>query len=343
WVQRDPETCKNRPEDNRAWGTTAYDPDHDQLLQWGGGHVAYVGNSVLHYSLKANRFYIGHRPEQGLVYAHGQGGMKISTSYRNRAFMTGHAYHSYAYDTVSGKLVVCGQSLAENTVKASLYFCYDPAATEWFPNPIRASFQAHYGFDRLCPTPHGVVAWASGKLWKVNWAKLEWEELPLSGVKLPAPSHEGHGLAYDSKRERLLLFSQAGRGEVEEYDLKKGEALFLSPSGKEVSLLGDVRCRELVYLPEWDAVLIASRVPDGEAKWRWPVYDCEKNEWMAVLFSGEEPIEKDYNVSLGLVYDLRRKLVWAMDAYAKVWALRVDLKAADIRPVDGLRGTVPAK
>ncbi|MGQ9663287.1 MAG: kelch repeat-containing protein [Kiritimatiellia bacterium] len=340
WVMRDKESQRNNPEANRAWGTTAYDPDHDQLLQWGGGHVAYVGNAVLHYSLKANRFYIGHRPEEGLMYAHGQGGMKISTSYRNRAFMTGHAYHSYAYDTVSGKLVVCGQTLAENTVKASLYFCYDPAAGEWFPNPIRAPFPAHYGFDRLCTTPTGVVAWASGKLWKVNWSELKWEELPLEGVKLPGVSHEMHGMVYDSVRGRLLLFSQAAKGDVVAYDFRSGRAESLSPAGKGVKVFGDVRCRELVYMPEWNAVLIASRIPDREGKMRWPLYDCAANAWKAVLLTGNDPTGKDYNVSLGLVYDTGRKIVWAADAYARIWALKPDLKAADVQPVEDAAATV---
>lgn len=333
WVLRDRAAQKNNPNDNRAWGTSVFDPDHDQILMWGGGHVAYVGNCVLHYSVKANQFYIGHRPEQGLMYAHGQGGMKISTSYRNRAFMTGHSYHSYAYDPTSGKLIVCGQTLAENTVKASLYFAYDPAANEWFPNPIRAPFLAHYGFDRLCPTPGGVVAWASDRLWKLNLTELRWDSMPLSGVKLLGPSHEGHGMVYDSKRDRLLMFGQ-GSGDVLSYDVKSGQVSALGPAGKGSAVFKNVRFRELVYLPEFDSVLIASRIPDAEGKMRWPLYDGGNNAWKAVLLSGSEPTGKDYNVSLGLMYDAKRKLIWAADHAASISALRLDLKTADVKPVE---------
>ena len=341
WVHRDPKTQKNNPRDNRAWGTAAFDPDHDQILLWGGGHVAYTGNCVLHYSVRSNQFYIGHRPEDGLRYAHGQGGMKISTSYRNRAFMTGHAYHSYGYDQPSGKLIVCGQSRAENGVKASLYFCYDAAATEWFPGPIPTPFAASYEFDRLYPTSRGIVGWASGELWRPDVAGLKWEKLPLAGAKLPGASHEGHGMVHDARRDRLLFFSQAAKGEVVAYDMKSGQASLLGPAGTGAGALGSIRCRELVYLPEFDAVLIASRIPDAEGKMRWPVYDCAANAWKAVLLGGSDPVGKDYNFGLGLMYDARRMLVWAADSYANIWALRLNLKAADLKPIKEVGNAPP--
>lgn len=333
WVTRDRKGQKNNPNDNRAWGTTIYDPEQDQLLQWGGGHVAYVGNSVLHYSLRSNQFYIGHRTEHALMYAAGQGGMKIAASYRNRAFMTGHSYHSYGYDRVSGKVLVCGQTMAEETVKASLYFCYDPVAAEWLPTPIPTPFQAHYGIDRLYPTAGGLVAWAGGEFWRPDVAGLTWAKLPRSGVKLPGGGHEAHGMVHDTKRDRLLLFSHASKGDVAAYDLKTGETTALSPEGKGTSK--GIMCRELVYLPEWDAVLVASRVPDADGKMRWPLYDCAKNAWQAVLLGGAEVTGKDYNVSLGLVYDSKRKLVWAVDHVANISALRLDLKTADVKSLEG--------
>ncbi len=339
WALRDRKQQKNNPDDNRAWSTSVFDPERDQILMWGGGHVAYVGNCVLHYSVKANQFYIGHRPEQGLMYAHGQGGMKIAVSYRNRAFMTGHAYHSYGYDIPSGKLIVCGQTLAENTVKASLYFCYDPAVGEWFPNPILTPFQAHYGFDRLSPTPRGIVAWASGALWKPDVAELRWEKMPLSGAKLPAATHEGHGMAHDLKRDRMLCFGQGG--EVLAYDYQTGQLSALGPVGATSALFKSVRFRELVYMPEHDSVLVGSRIPDAEGKMRWPLFDCGKNAWRAVLLSGDEPTGKDYNVSLGLMHDARRKLLWTADHAANISALRLDLKTADVIPLEAAAPVPP--
>lgn len=329
WVTREKASQQNNPNDNRAWGTVIYDPERDQFLHWGGGHVAYVGNSVLHYSLRTNRFYIGHRPEFGLVYAAGQGGMKNSTSYRNRAFMTGHSYHSYGYDRRSDKAVFCGQTLAEGTVKASLYFAYDPAGGEWLPGPLATPWEAHYGFDRLYPEPEGLLAWASGEFWRPDVAKRAWEKQPRTGAKLPNPSHEGHGMAYDTKRGRMLLFAGTY---VAAYDSKSGEVKALEPQGLNSG--HKFQCRELVYLPDWDAVLVASRVPDSDGKLRWLLYDCAKNAWHAVLLGGAEITGKTYNVALGLVYDSKRKLVWGVDNTATVSALRPDLKTADVRVLE---------
>lgn len=39
------------------------------------------------------------------------------------------------------------------------------------------------------------------------------------------------------------------------------------------------------------------------------------------------------NVSLGLVYDAKRKLFRAVDTNSRVFALRLDLKTADVQPL----------
>ena len=333
WMTLDRKEQKNNPDDNRAWGTTIYDPDHDQFLQWGGGHVAYTGNSVLHYSMKSNQFYIGHRPEFGLAYAAGQGGMPVSTSYRNRAFVPGHAYHNYGYDVTSGLLVICGQTTIENTTKQSLYFGYDPAKTEWLSTPIETPFQAFYGMDRLCTTPKGLIVWAqSGGIWRLDASALKWVAMPLSGEKLPGVGHEAHGLVYDEKADRVLLFSFFSKGEVYSYDMKSGVLTALNPIGKGTDK--KIACRELVYLSEGNAVLIAAPIPDSEGKLRWPLYDCEKNEWKAILLNGTDPVGKEYSVSIGLMYDKKRQIVWAADHRPNVSALKIDLKTANIQPLD---------
>lgn len=95
-------------------------------------------------------------------------------------------------------------------------------------------------------------------------------------------------------------------------------------------------------LPEFDAVLIASRIPDAGGKMRWPVYDCEANAWKAAILSGDEPIGKQYNVSLRLMYGARRKLVWAADSYAGIWALRPNLRVAGLEPIGETAGGRPA-
>ena len=54
-------------------------------------------------------------------------------------------------------------------------------------------------------------------------ASRRWKPLPLKG-ELPPKSPDHHGLAYDSKRDRLLFFSDLGKtkGDVAAYDVRSG-------------------------------------------------------------------------------------------------------------------------
>ena len=89
-------------------------------------------------------------------------------------------------------------------------------------------------------------------------------------------------------------------------------------------------------MPHADVVMPGTRcvLPDGRACW-W-LYDCAKNAWAALRLAGQDPLgrrrEAEHNVSLGLSYDPRRKLVWAADARMTIHVLRMDMAAADILP-----------
>jgi hypothetical protein len=82
----------------RDYSYTAYDPDRQQLLYWGGGHVAYMGTEVSHYSVRANRWTIGYSPD--LPYEPAGGFfVKASLAFRDdRPQVPIHAYYAYAYD-----------------------------------------------------------------------------------------------------------------------------------------------------------------------------------------------------------------------------------------------------
>jgi hypothetical protein len=140
---------------------------------------------------------------------------------------------------------------------------------------------------------------------------------------LPAQRPDYHGMAYDSKRNRLLLFSMAdkNKGDVLAYDLKTGKSAWLDAAGKGQAA---VPSRETVFLPEQDAVLIGARAQVNK-RWCWLVYDCAKNAWFALDLAGDDPIERDsFNNSMGLMYDPNRKLVWAAGQNSHLHALRVD-------------------
>jgi hypothetical protein len=185
----------------------------------------------------------------------------------------------------------------------------------------------------LCTTPQGAVVWADKRegaagLWRLDADSRTWKVLPLTGT-LPAKSPDQHGMAYDSKRDRLLFFSNAdkNKGDVVAYEFKTGEAKTLNTVGREKAA---VPSRETIYLPELDAVLIGARVTvDG--KQFWTLYDCGKNSWFGVELPGADPIGKgtqgsSFNNSMGLMYDPTRKLVWAVGQNSHVHILRLEPK-----------------
>src|SRR5262249_38669616 len=142
----------------------------------------------------------------------------------------------------------------------------------------------------VCSTPQGAVVWADrpsdgAGLWRLDAKTRAWEPLPLKG-ELPDKSADRHGMAYDSKRNRLLLFSNVGKrkGDVASYDFEKGVAKWLSPAGSGEALAS---CREAVYLPDADLVLIGGRVKEGGG-WLWQAYDCCKNAWIGLELSGDD-------------------------------------------------------
>ena len=203
-------------------------------------------------------------------------------------------------------------------------------------NPYRPDF---YNVT-VCATPLGAVIWGDHRnkyeagLWRIDAQTRALRELPLTGT-LPQKSPDQHGLAYDSKRDRLLFFSRAdkNKGDALAYDYKTGETKWLGPAGKDPA--ADLHFRETVYLPEQDLVLIGARVHHGEQQ-LWAAYDCAKNAWVGLDLGGADPIGKGtsngtFNNSMGLMFEPARNLVWAVGQNSHVHVLRLDLKTAKIQ------------
>jgi hypothetical protein len=316
---------------SRCWGSCVLDTDRDELLHFGGGHGTYDGNDVLHYSIRANRFFITHRPEHTLNFAPNGIGIPACASYQGRPFMSCHTYKVYAYDPTLRKMVVCAQKTEDRV------FTYDPSAGLWDLSLVtpfhRSGFEVSNYQTKCIGTPQGAVAWTrTGEgLWRVEAARLTWEKIPGT-EKIPAPGWDEQGMAYDSKRDRLLLFSATWKGDLRAVDLKSGQTEVLHPEG---GARGAAPSREAIYLPEWDAILLGAR-PAGEPsasapaspaeQSRWLLYDCARNAWTDVALGGADPLGKGrFNVSLGLMYDPKRHLVWAMDILSRPSVLRLNL------------------
>ena len=188
----------------------------------------------------------------------------------------------------------------------------------------------------VCATPEGAVVWANQRqggaagLWRLDAASRTWKSLPLKG-EMPQTNADHHGMAYDSRRDRLLLFSDLGKnkGDVLAYDLKAGTTRWLESAGNQRAL---AQARETIYLPEADAVLIGAHIKSSKGELLWPMYDCAANAWLGVELPGAEPVgKKMFNNSMGLMYDPQRRLVWAVGQHSHVHVLRYDAKSAKQR------------
>jgi hypothetical protein len=310
------------PRPNVDWGTAIFAPELDMILRYSGGHSAYCGTAPHLYDVKTDRYSIPFAPEIPIEYVGTNDQVGGEWSFQGNPWMTGHTYKSTGYDPRLRCLVFAAH--------AYTYF-FDPKHDHWTRSSERNPHDGSCFTVTLCSTPDGLVCWAekpdrSLGLWRLDAENRHWTPLPVDGP-LPAQRPDFHGMAFDSKRNRLLMFSMADehgadehRGDVLAYDVKTGKSAWLDAAGKDRAVAPS---RETVYLPEQDAVLIGARV-EVEGKWCWLVYDCCKNAWFALDLAGDDPIEEgEFNNSMGLMYDPNRGLVWAAGQNSHIHALKV--------------------
>ncbi len=315
-----------RPLMNMDWGSAVFAPELDLLVRFSGGHSAYSGTAPIVYDVKTDRYSIPFAPEYPLEYVYSNDQVRGEWSFKQNPWMTGHTYKSTGYDPNHRAFVFAPHDYT--------YF-FDPKKSQWSRGPERNPYQANFYVVTVCATPKGAVVWANQRqggapgLWRLDAARV-WQPLPLKG-EMPQTSADHHGMAYDSRRDRLLLFSDLGKnkGDVLEYDFKTGATRWLNALGKDQALSAS---RETIYLPEQDAVLIGAHNPGGSL---WLMYDCAANAWVGLDLKGADPIgKKAFNNSMGLTYDPHRRLVFAVGQYSHVHVLRLDAKTAQRKIID---------
>jgi hypothetical protein len=328
WVRLAPPA---QPKTDRCWGTAGYSPDHDVIMHWSGGHSSHCGTEVIRYHPGIDRWSLATDCELPLEYVYGNDGTPGQWSFSGRPWMTGHTYGSYAYDPVLKRVVLAGKN--DHT-----YF-FDPGAGEWDGHMAGNPFNGSFYTAKVTTTPKGVVVWAQtlrdstkSGLWQMDAATRSWKALPLTGT-LPGFGADNNRAAYDSKRDRLLCFTNVAKGDVTAYDMKSGQAQLLSPAGKDKA---EAMSREVVYLEHCDMVLIGAHVAGPDGQMVMPVYDCAKNAWLGADLGGANPVSGGgkrvgFHNSIGFVYDPARKLVWALDQGSGVSVLRFDPAGAGVK------------
>lgn len=302
-----------------GWSTVAFDPDRDQILHLGGGHSSYFGNDVAQYDIRTGRWSIACRPQFALNYNYDLSGPGPWAF--NNGPWGNHNYRAYAYDPSCQKLVYLRGP--------AFTLLYDPEQRQWpFAAHVATPWPVSKYTSVVCPTPRGIVAWVQNPspsnmgLFLLDQGR-RWTPLPVNGDALPVTVTDGSTLTYDSKREKLLLTTTPAKepmGQVWTYDLKTGEVKKLNPAGMDAIRVQRF-AREAVYLPKDDLLLMGYRL-NGLT----PIYDVAGNRWLTAEFPGSDFIARGdtgSSVDLGLAYDLKRNLVWAVMCQLKPGALQV--------------------
>jgi len=292
-----PEGPRSAPQ--RDWGTAVFDPDRDQFYHWTGGHMADPSSIVSTYHVAIGRWSIPYVAE---YFGKGIG-------FNGRPDCMNHTYLNYAYDPVSRKLVCT--SFGGTCL-------FDPDRREFEPR-IEQPFRQHPYFTKTVSTPRGVIAWDRGFFGLLDAQARRWIELPVEG-DLPRVVHgDENAITYDARRDVLWMMAADGyqkmNGQVWCYEMKTRRVRSMDPA--DIDTVGvRVRPRESIYLPDLDVVLHNSFADDRQI-----VYDPAANRWITMAVRPSQAgLGKP---GIGLMYDARRNLVWAMDNGRRMYVLRV--------------------
>lgn len=308
------------PEGDRAWSSTIFDPDQDQFLKFGGGHVAHCGTDVDHYSVHANRYAIGYRPEYPLDYNGDNECRPGPFTFNNRPFMNVHNTHGYDYDINLHRMIF---------VAGAHTYVYNPDIMDWDKAHIHSIFGSGGYNTGLVQTPHGVAcaygnSYGTNGVYLFDKSAMNWKRLSNSGDALPTFYADNSGVIYDSKRDRLIIAQGDANAMAHlwSFDFVTGVVAKLYPADSAFTTANDGHYRDLVYLPFQDIVVFGIRLAQGHL-----AYDCNANAWKYY------PIALDASVTgsatlddrgAGYMYDARRNLVWVSDYNCGVFVMRPD-------------------
>jgi hypothetical protein len=321
-----------KPIMNRDWGSACIDTDRDVMLQWSGGHSAHGGSDVVLYHFATNRWEVPFPMEFPLGQTYSNTSYPTGFNLNRRPWPSGHTYKCFGYDPHSKTMLFLGHS--------PWCYVFDAGVGDWTgrsTKPSEMNYNDSFYTLTCVTTDAGLVVWSrGGEVFRYDAQTRQWQPIRTSG-KLPDPSVDHCGLAWDSQRNRLIFFpttyNKPFTGKVVTLGLSSGEVKQDGPPGIERAATLPAFLRENVYLSESDTVLIlgATLPPTRDGRPRPTLgYDCAADRWVVYQLGGANPAGKDgRNVSLGVVYDPKRKLIWACDANNQVWVLRPDLSTAE--------------
>jgi len=334
WVSLKP---PHLPQLNRDWGSAIIDPSRNMILRFSGGHSAHGGTDVLHYHLATNRWELPFPVEFPLGQLYSNTSYPHGYNFNRRPWVTGHTYQNYGYDPVSQQLLFTGQR--DHT------YIWNPDVANWtsrFTKPAAMNYNDCFYTLTLCTTKHGLITWTNaGELYLYDHDHRQWMKLETTGEKLPGSVVDNSTVLYDSKRDRLLMLrKQYGdkatyNGAIYAYEFATRAVSTLAARNPDAAIAVPYLC-QVRYDEVNDLLLVGGTLsPDDSGLRRTPIYDLEKNEWQSAKITGDDPSGvKGRNVSLGMMYDSKRNLFWAVDTKSNVFVLRLKPAEAQLKAME---------
>ncbi len=192
------------------WCGGAYDPNHDKLIVWGGGHDDYYGNELYAFDLPTLSWELLTQPS---VPASPRNCVEVLSDGRPNAR---HTYGGLAYLTHVDLFFAHGGSLACGSGTGSKKtWTFDLNTTTWSdmnPTGTRPDWDT---LDEYCvydPVSQLVFLFWHSELFRYDYGQNRWAKLDDHQISYPAL-----GCTIDSKRGLLV---EVGRGFVAVHDIR---------------------------------------------------------------------------------------------------------------------------
>jgi hypothetical protein len=214
---------------------------------------------------------------------------------------------------------------------------FDPATSKW-----TFAGSAPLGVDTLVSTPRGVIGidvdwptrlndagyqrpWSpesqhrDAGVYRYDAGRRHWERLDRPGSGGPQNLYEMTSLAFDSRRDDLILHGGgARRDELWTFSMRSRNWRNMQPKTTDAA---PACSREAVYLPDQDAFLTY-----GDGLWLWK---RSENAWRRLQIPFDKLPERT-GQNRAMVYDTKRKVIFLVlgeggdNGVAHLYALRPD-------------------
>lgn len=288
WVTRDAPYVSQ----TRDYGSFAHDWVRGQLIYWGGGHSAYMGNEVSHYDIKGNLWLESWPPDLPPWPFGSPDGDAWEPPLRHR-LGSAHGYHHYVYNADLDSIIFKGN-------------VYDLDRMRWREQHLEKTDPGSTGIAVAMSGADGYYS-ASARyyrgqwfgVWRADFKSMTLERLP--GSETPFYANDRAKAVFDTRRKRILWFGtrendQKPADQLYAYDLAAGQWQHLDyavePTGATPPTLTNW---SVTYSPRHDVLLILS----DHAKETW-LYDSAANT-LRRLGPGPE-LDRSDNTR-GLLYD----------------------------------------